>query len=78
VLDLFDEAGGQEPSKRFANCLSLFFVIAAEALLHWLGVSLDVEAMLKDFTGNAGHVRGLPCEDVSIAAQELCKGRFHV
>jgi len=78
VLDLFDEAGGQEPSKLFANCFSLLLIKATKALLHRLGVGLDVEVVLDDSMGNAGHVRGLPRKDVGITAQELYKSHFHV
>jgi hypothetical protein len=58
VLDLFNEAGVQEPCELLANHLALLFIEAAEVLLHWLGAGLDVEAVLGNLTGMSGMSEG--------------------
>lgn len=78
MLDLPDEASSQEPSEFLTNRLALLFVEAVEALLHWLGINVDVKSMLGDPTEDVGHVRGLPCKDICVVMQELYEGRFHV
>ena len=42
-----------------------------QALLHWLGAWPDLHGMLGDFSRNVWHVRGFPCEDVSVGAEEV-------
>jgi hypothetical protein len=74
VLDLSDEAGVEELGELHTNCLELLLVKAVEALLHWLGVSLDVEVVLGNLLGDARCVRGLPREDIGVVMQELCEG----
>ena len=66
TLDLLDEAGGQEPCELLPNRLALLFVEAVEALLHQLGIRLDIKVVLDDLTGDARYVRGLPREDISV------------
>jgi hypothetical protein len=51
VLDLPDEADGQEPGELLTNRLALLFVEATEALLHQLGIGLNVESVLSDPMG---------------------------
>jgi len=66
VLDLPNEAGIKLPGKLLTNGLVLLFIKASEALLHWLGISLDVEVVLGDLLRDAGHVRGRPREDIDV------------
>jgi hypothetical protein len=66
VLDLPDEADNQEPGELLTNRLVLLFVEATEALLHQLGIGLNVESVLSDLMGDVRHVRGLPHEDIDI------------
>ena len=44
----------------------LLLVEVVEALLHYLGIGLDVEAVLSNLAGDARHVGGLPHEDVNV------------
>jgi hypothetical protein len=48
------------------------FIEAVEALLDWLGLLLDVEAMLGELTRRfSRHVGGFPCENISILMHTL-------
>jgi hypothetical protein len=78
VLDLFDKASVKEPGVLLSNCLALLLIEAVEALLHWLGIGIDVEVVLGNLMRDVRHVGGLPSEDVGVVTQELYEGRFHV
>lgn len=60
-----------------SSCLLPLIVEAAEALLHQLGLHLNVEAVLGDLTGDAEHIEGLPQENISVLMQKLGKGHLH-
>src|SRR4051812_11133820 len=49
---------------------------ASPWLLYRLGSRVDVKVVLGEFPRYSGHVRWLPCEDISIFAQELDERAF--
>lgn len=67
VLDLLDEARGQDFSELLANRL-LLLSEAAEVRLHRLGIGLDVEVVLINLVGDPKHIRGLPYKHIGVVA----------
>ena len=59
-----------------ADRVPLELVEAPQALLDRLGVRQDIKGVLGDLPQDARHVRGAPCEDVSVGAEEVDKHHF--
>ena len=68
---LLDEFSLQELSQLLPDRLALFLIKASQALLHRLGVRLDVKGVLSDLPQDARHVRGTPREDVGIGTEKV-------
>ena len=73
---LLDESGHQKFLHLLADHPALELVEASQALLHRLGVRSDVKGVLGDLPRYARHVRGAPCEDVCIGAEEVNEHHF--
>ena len=68
---LLDESGRQKFVHLLADRPALELVEASQALLHRLGVGLDVKGVLGDLPRYAWHVRGAPREDACIGAEKV-------
>ena len=73
---LFDESGRQKFLQLLADRPALELIKASQALLHRLGVGLDVKGVLSDLPRYARHIRGAPHEDVSVGAEKLDEHHF--
>ena len=73
---LLDESGCQQLVHLLADRPALEFVEALQALLHRLGVGLDVKGVLGDLPRYARHVRGAPREDIGVGAEEVDEHHF--
>src|SRR6185503_20821033 len=72
----FDESGRQKFLQLLADRPALELVEASQALLHRLGVGLDVKGVIGDLPRYARHVRGAPREDVYVGAEEVDDNHF--
>ena len=59
-----------------ANDLALLLVEAAQALLHWLGIGLNIQGLLGDIPRYARHVRGTPCKHVGVCMEKVDEHDF--
>ena len=73
---LLDESGRQKPLHLLADRPVLELVKASQALLHRLGVGLDVKGVLGDLPRYARHVRGAPRKDVCVGAEKVDEHHF--
>jgi len=68
---LLDESGGQQLVYLLPDGPALLLVESAQALLHGLGASLDVQGVLGDFPRYAWHVRVTPRKHVGVCAEKV-------
>jgi hypothetical protein len=68
---LFDEPCSHQLVDLLAYGSALFFVKAAQVLLHGSGSSLDIQRVLDDIPRYARHVRGTPRKDLSVRAEKV-------
>ena len=73
---LLDESGRQKFLHLVADRLALELVEASQALLHRLGVGLDIKGVLDDPPRYARHVRGAPRKDVCVGAEKVDEHHF--
>ena len=73
---LLYESSRQKLVDLLADCPVLELVDASQALLHQLGVGLDVNRVLGDLPRYARHVRGAPRKDICVRAEEIDKHHF--
>ena len=73
---LLDESGLQKLVHLIANRPSLELVEALQALLDRLGVRQDIKGVLGDLPRDDRHIRGAPCEDVSVGAEKVDEHHF--
>ena len=76
MIHLVDEPSCQELSDFFPDRSSLYLVKAPQALLHRPGTWPDLQGVLRDFTWNARHVRGLPHNDILVDMEKVDKRSF--
>jgi hypothetical protein len=68
---LFDEPCSHQLVDLLAYGPALFFVKAAQVLLHWSGSSSDIQRVLGDIPRYARHVRGTPHKNFGVCAEKL-------
>jgi hypothetical protein len=73
---LLDEPGLQQLANLLPDCPVLLLVEAAQSLLHWFGVGLDLQGVLGDIPQDARHVRGTSREYVMVHAKKVNKHGF--
>jgi hypothetical protein len=71
MVNLLDESDLQKLMNLLINDLALLLVEAVQALLHWFGADSDLQGVLGDFPRYAQHIRGTPCEYVSIRVEKV-------
>jgi hypothetical protein len=68
---LFDEPFSHQLVDLLAYGPMLFFIKAAQVLLHGSGPGSDVQRVLGDIPWYAGHVRGTPRKNFGICAEKV-------
>jgi hypothetical protein len=68
---LFDEPCSHQLVDLLAYGSALFFVKAAQVLLHGSGSSSDIQRVLGDIPRYARHVRGTPRKDFGVRAEKV-------
>ena len=76
MVYFLDKTGRQELSNFFADEPPLLLVEVAKALFDRPGARPDLHGMLGDFPRNPRHIRGFPCEEVSIGVEEVDERAF--
>ena len=76
VKDLHNKPCCQEPGYLLTDGLASLFIEAAEKLLDWLKLGIDIESVLSEFPRYTWHVRRLPCKNVPILTDELDERAF--
>ena len=67
---------GQQTGYLFTDSLTSFFIEAAEELLDWFKLRINVECVLSEFPQYTWHVRRFPCKDVPVLTDELDERAF--
>src|SRR6185312_13167840 len=73
---LFDDSGRQKFSQLLADRPALELAEASQALLHRLGVGLDIKGVLGDLPRYARHIRGAPRKNVGVGAEKIDEHHF--
>ena len=73
---LLDKSGHQKFMQLLADRPALEFVETSQALLHRLGVGLDIKGVLGDLPRYVRHVRGAPRKDVCVGAEKVDEHHF--
>jgi hypothetical protein len=68
---LFDEPCSHYLVDLLAYGPALFFIKAAQGLLHGSGIGSDVQRVLGDIPRYVGHVRGTPCKNFGVCAEKV-------
>jgi hypothetical protein len=76
VIHFLDETSCQELGDLLAYGPAPLLIKIAQALVHGLGTRPDAELVLSDLPRDAWHVRGLPCEVITIGVQEVDERTF--
>ena len=71
-----DEPCRQQLHDLLADGPTFPLIEVTQVLLHWLGSWPDLQGVLDNFSWNAWHVRGFPCKDVYVGAEEADKRTF--
>ena len=76
MVYFLDKPGRQKLHNLLTNGPVLPLIEATQALFYRLGAWLYLQGMLGDFSLNVWQVRGSPCKDVSVGAEEVNKRAF--
>jgi hypothetical protein len=76
VTHFLDESSCKKLSNLLIDFNALLFIEATQTLLDWLGARSDLQGVLGDFPQNACYVRGFPCEDESVHAEDVDERAF--
>ena len=76
MCDFSDKTGGKEPGYFYPNSLLPILSEATQPLLDGPCLLVEIQGVLSLLPRNAWHVRGLPCEDVPVGAEEEGEREF--
>jgi hypothetical protein len=76
VEHLLDEACLEELPQLYFDRPAPLFIKVAQLLLHGAGVRQDIKGVLGDLPQDAWHIRGAPCNDVSVGTEEVDEHHF--
>jgi hypothetical protein len=76
MMNFFDEAGIQQFSDLLSDEVLSLNRLSARLLAYWLGVGVNLQAVLDHLPGDPRHLRRLPCEYVGICLEESDKREF--
>jgi hypothetical protein len=76
MMNFFDEAGVQQFPYLLSDEVLSLNKLSARLLAYWLGVGVNLQAVLDHLPGDPRHLRRLPCEYIGVCLEESDEREF--